>query len=277
MASIEEELSNANEYYQGKEYEKSMEHCNKVLANDPSNETAHFIAGLCAYDIRKLADCTRHFEHCMSKVKEQDEVWERYAFALSKTGRGDEASVAFEEIIKAFPEESRAKFNYGYFLLDRKENLKAIQYLRKAEDAGYKNEKLYFYLGVGCYNSKNYSAAIMYLNKALEFQPEDPEIPMLLGNSYFNSGDYEKAIEHYSRVLYYNEKNYNAVYWRLIARVNQKDTKGKIVNHAGAQEDADKLFPEVHRFFELNDKDGMPLIIKEIEVSEKGELNFKVS
>src|SRR5205809_398115 len=100
MTDIEEQLSNANEYYQGKGYKKSIEYCNKILEMDPSNETAHFIAGLCAYAINKQDECVRHFEQCMSKVKEQDEVWQRYEFALTKTGREAEACTAFEEIIK---------------------------------------------------------------------------------------------------------------------------------------------------------------------------------
>jgi len=159
---------------------------------------------------------------------------------------------------------------------NQKHYRQAIDCYDKAEQSGCQTHHLYFHRGACHYNLKHNTLAIHDLEKALQLNPEDAETANLLGNAFYNNNEFDEAIERYSRALYYNDKNYTSLHWRLLARLQLKDEEGKIINKAAAQHDADMLTPVAHQFYQLTSKEGKPLEIVAFEIGDDGTLNFKV-
>jgi len=283
MTELEIHISDAQNCFNTLQYAQAIEHCHKAIKIEPANANAHLIAGLACYSINAHSKCITHFEQCMSEVKKTPHYQEKYAIALSLNNRVSEAVQQFENIVTNHPEYSQVWFNYGYLLSDgRVANYqKAIEYFDTAEQNPNHPPQLYFYRGTNYYNLKKNVQATMDLEKALELEPANAEAAFLLGEINTRQTDYQTAIDYYSRALYYNSAHPKAIEQRLIARVNNKDANGNIINQQAAQHDVDTLMEADKRgekpfFMSLTSKEGKPLKIKKATVSEKGELNYVV-
>jgi tetratricopeptide (TPR) repeat protein len=124
---------------------------------------------------------------------------------------------------------------------------------------------------------KRYHHAIIDFENALDLDPAFAEAAYLLGNTYYNAGYFEKALDKYSQAFFYDDQNLSALYWRLMTRLQIKDENGFILNHEAAQYDAGLMLPYADKFFKLSDKEGRPLELVKIDISEMGDLNFRVN
>ena len=270
-------LLDAQDHLNQNNFERCIELCQTVLDKDPDNEVANILSAISFHKLKQHVKAIELFEKFPQKTKSQSATWRWYALALFQSENIDKAEKEFEQLANAYPEDGDVCYSFGYFRLFKKQYYDAIELFNKSIAIGIIQMNLvYFHRGVAHYNLKDYDAALADMEQTLELEPEHAEAAAILAEIYKTEGDFEKAIEYYSRSLYYEPNNRRLRFNRLVYLINLKDENGNITHHEMAQQDADKLTPNMPEFIQLTDKDGNPMKAQKIVISEKGSMNFEI-
>jgi tetratricopeptide (TPR) repeat protein len=122
--------------------------------------------------------------------------------AYNGSARHSESDEAYEEALKADPENDHVLNNYSYYLSLRKEKLPrallmAAQLVERHPDNGTYLDTYGWVL----YVNKDYEKAKIYLERAVQQKPRSGTILEHLGDVYFQLGEKEKAIEIWKKAM----------------------------------------------------------------------------
>ncbi len=272
----EYEVLEAQENFNIKNYAHCLQLCKAILAKDSTNVHASLFAGASYQLLNKHQQAINLFQKFPTEVKEYSVFWNLYAFALLNAGFNDRAEKEFTEMVAKYPEDEDLCYSFGYFKVYIKQFAEGLIWLNKAEDLGYDGFKLYYNRGVANHYLKNKDAAIADLEKTLEIQPEYAEASAALAKIYQEREEYNTSLDYYARALYFEPENKRLRFDRLTLLINLKDENGNVTKQELAQQDADKLIPDIHEFLSITSKEGIPMKILKITVTEIGNLDFDV-
>jgi len=156
-----------------------------------------------------------YYKSYMKNYGESPEILKKISIIYAKLGNLKNAREYAEKLLKQGKFLDVANFITGaYFYHFEKNPNTALQYFLKAENFGYKNGELYYYIGRIYYDKGNYLRAIAYLTKAIKNGFKKEKVYYLRAIAYLKLKDYRKAIDDLSMVVKYNPDNAKAYYLR---------------------------------------------------------------
>ncbi len=169
MAPLESStpLAAAIRAFEAGSYERTIDVCEAVLANQPGSAEAHHLLGLVAY---ARGDYGQAEDRLRQAVRLADDVAHFHAnlgLLLYDQGRVDEALESQTRALALAPDYGRAHNNLGMLLLDRSDT----------------------------------DAAARELERAVELEPLCAEAHNNLGLALFRLGDITRALTHYRRAI----------------------------------------------------------------------------
>lgn len=128
-----------------------------------------------------------------------------------QTGKWKNELVLFTDADKAFPNDAMILSNLGWYYLNNKEFPTAKEYLKRADDGGFKNGDVCRTIGSMFLDEGDNATALKYFQKADQYLPKTNRTNWLFATVYYRMGDYKNA-NHYYKITLENEPN-NAEYW----------------------------------------------------------------
>ncbi|MCR3759742.1 tetratricopeptide repeat protein [Clostridium felsineum] len=117
----------------------------------------------------------------------------------------EESILAFQELIKIYPNWGRPVFNLGRVYLKLDIYSKALRCFNRAVKINPEDEDAYYYLGLYYQNVDNYEKAINCYKKSLRLNDLKAEPHLNLGLCYFRTNRYKQAIWEFD--ICYEEDN----------------------------------------------------------------------
>ncbi len=113
-------------------------------------------------------------------------------------GMAAEAISYFKKAIEENRQNAKAYFNIAqaYFYRERNYPI-ARQYYEKAQSIGYKNNDLFYNLGLIHYYESSFSSALGYWSELSRIMPENPNLSNALGSAFLHLGKYNAALGEY--------------------------------------------------------------------------------
>jgi len=162
-----------------------------------------------------LKKSLKYFEKYLSYKPSDAEILKKMAIIYLESGNIVQAKKYAEKLLALNKSKDVANFIIGaYYYTYEKNPQKALSYLLKAENYGYKKGNLYYYIGRIYYDQGNYLRAITYLTEALSKGYKNEKVYYYRALSYLKLKDYRKAINDLSMVIKHNPNNGEAYFLR---------------------------------------------------------------
>ena len=133
----------------------------------------------------------------------------------------------------------------------------SISDYKKAIEINPKLKYLYGYIADAQLITGDYSSALVSLNTAIESYPNDPKFNRVFEKLYFNRAaansklkDYTAAISDYSKVLEINPKEYSALFYRGVDKINYGDNGGGCIDLHNTMQIKGNISPKNIKFKE---------------------------
>jgi tetratricopeptide (TPR) repeat protein len=169
----------AKSYYELENFGESIKYCELAFKEEPKRAEIPYIAGRCFMEMsnyRRAAGC---YEQALA-IDSSNSTW---------------------------------MYEAGLMWYAVPDDKKAIYWIEKAGDKGYKKSNDYYenlsnaYLNIG-----NYPKGIELLKEVLKNKPEDREILYNVAEAYYKSKKYQEAIDFWDKLLTLDPKNAHALY-----------------------------------------------------------------
>jgi tetratricopeptide (TPR) repeat protein len=142
----------------------------KLLDLEPSNETAHAMAAVLAFEARDCPRAVRHFEQSRSQATGNALAATQFGHCLLQVGRAEEAVEIFERVLAAAPANADARFNLAVAHLQARRPAAAVATLKPLGEGDPEALNL---LGAAQAADGQLEAAIATLQRAAQLAPED--------------------------------------------------------------------------------------------------------
>lgn len=257
-------------YVKTKNYLQAIKSLEKAIGtNDTLNQSAYYYIGESAVKVDQKSAAKRAFNSAY-RIGIDEEITEESLFNYAKLSYElsyhpyDDAILAFEAYIDAYPNSTKLEDAYEYMLgvyYTTKNYEAALQSLERIDSKDIQllqaKQRLAYYRGVELFNEKNFLDAIDKFQMAINHN-YDPKLRassvFWMAESFSQVGDYDNAINYYTDFLassgarslaYYKRAYYNlgyvfyenrayksAVFW-LSEYVDKADPKNKgLINDA---------------------------------------------
>ena len=137
---LENMVVSAVEKYDSKDFKGASEILEKVIAEDPGNDAAHYYLGLSAFCVNDMATAEAELE----KASRLDTMnfWYRYRLAMlySATDRKELTIAMYEKLLKDFPKKNELYYNLVDLYLADNQFDKALETLSQIEAVFGKND-----------------------------------------------------------------------------------------------------------------------------------------
>ena len=152
------------------------------------------------------------FQTLLELHPEEIELKLLYASLLSMQGNRDESRFQLQLVTEMEPENEGAWQQLLNLSIQARDFDEVIQVCKKSIEIFPDESMYYFYLGVACYQQKNYQEAIDAYRKGLTIIPEDDRMLRSdfhgqIGDTYFQMKQSDEAFKAYEEALRYNERN----------------------------------------------------------------------
>jgi tetratricopeptide (TPR) repeat protein len=124
---------------------------------------------------------------------------------------------AFQEELKANPENAQANYYMGRLQLADNHPKEAQPYLEKAARLSPTDADYHFWAGVAYGENGKKDLEFKSYQRAIELEPNHVEALTYLGHVYLERSQYQKALNNYNRVLELDPDNPSALYNRALA------------------------------------------------------------
>ncbi|GAA3751665.1 hypothetical protein GCM10022270_07820 [Terriglobus aquaticus] len=125
-----------NVYFLAENYESSRTCYSRAAQEDPTLPRAHYFVGESLIHLDRPADAIPALEAELKISPGEPNVESSLAFAMSQTGRKDEAMTLLERTVASHPENAPAQYQLGKLLAEQGKNAEAIPHL----EASVKND-----------------------------------------------------------------------------------------------------------------------------------------
>ena len=182
-------------------YENAAYLYKEVLRRDKDNDAA-------AYELARIYDTLNNDDKAIKSIKtaialDNKNVWYQQYLAdlYKKTNQNEEAATIFENLVKAYPNNTAYYFKWAYFLINANEIQKAIKVYDDLEGQIGINEEVVrrkhtLYIGLG-----NNKKAARELQNLIEAFPDNIEYRHLLAEYYELIGEKKTAQGVYEQIL----------------------------------------------------------------------------
>ena len=201
-----EENNKGTEYYQRKLYAQAIEHLNRAVTLDDTNEQAHYNLAQVYIATKQWPDAARHLQKAIALHEKPNAMYEyKLGFVLFQMREYEQAKEHLEKAIQTDPKLFKAHYRLAkvFEKLDKPEDA-----LKKYTDAIMANPRfipayrdlgaLYADLGYLDYAIQVFQSA---LKAVVEGSEEEAQIRHALGTVYIEKGMYNEAIEQFRRAL----------------------------------------------------------------------------
>jgi len=190
-----------------------LEEAEKVLkdlcAAHPENVQARRMLGDIYLSLQKIDEAAREFEAALGHGPDDAVLWTNLGHALERTGKHEDALVAFQHALKLESTNAQYAYHVGDAYLALKQPEMAIGYLTKAVQLNPDLAMGYYDLGLAFFEQGKYewsaiaSAAALRGDPGMKTQRSNPGIGATgnLGLAYLNLSKYTEAEECFRRNL----------------------------------------------------------------------------
>lgn len=176
-----------------KSYKEAAEVLEKALKQKPK-ELEYYTLAAFAYGMSKQYDKAVNISHKAQEMfPEEPEVYAKMIVPLARTGKMNDARLAFEKAIKINENFEEAYFQYGVAHID-KDDKKAEELFQKAISIKEAYPEAYYCLGIIYNKREEYKTALKYLKLATKYNPDYAEAYYAMKDSYEGLKDFDKAV-----------------------------------------------------------------------------------
>lgn len=176
-----------------KDFKEAAEVLEKALKQKPKELEFYTLASY-AYGMSKQYDKAVNISHkALELFPDEPEIYAKMIIPLARTGKMNDARLAFEKAIKLKENFEEAYFSYGVAHMDKDDN-KAEEFLQKAISIKENYPEAYYCLGKIYNKREDYKTALKYLKLATKYNPDYAEAYYAMKESYEGLKDFEKAI-----------------------------------------------------------------------------------
>jgi len=176
-----------------KSFKEAADVLEKALKQKPKDLEYYTLASY-AYGMSKQYDKAVNISHKAQELfPDEPEVYSKMIIPLARTGKMNDARLAFEKAIKLNEKFEEAYFCYGVAHMD-KDDKKAEEYIQKAISIKENYSEAYYCLGVIYNKREDFKTALKYLKLATKYNPDYAEAYYAMKDSYEGLKDFEKAV-----------------------------------------------------------------------------------
>jgi len=188
--------------------------------------------------------------HYKQALRIRPEIFQAHAglgLIFLKQGKIDEAIACFEDALRLKPDYALGLNNLGALLADQGKIGEAVRYFEKTIQSNPDYPMSYYNMAKVKIRQKEYDQAVKYLESALQRKPDWPKVCSELGEAYyFSFGNVNQAVRYWRRALELNPvdiKSLNNLAWVL---ATTQDTK--LRNPADAVKYAERMIELVEPY-----------------------------
>lgn len=176
-----------------KSYKEAGEVLERALKQKPKELEFYTLASY-SYGMSKQYDKAVNISHKAQELfPDEPEIYSKMIIPLSRTGKLNDARLAFEKAIKLNENFEEAYFSYGVAHID-KDDKKAEEYIQKAISIKENYPEAYYCLGIIYNKREDFKTALKYLKLAVKYNPDYAEAYYAMKESYEGLKDFEKAV-----------------------------------------------------------------------------------
>jgi tetratricopeptide (TPR) repeat protein len=178
----------------------SIQHFDKAISLDPNFAYAELGRANSSQTAKEF------FDHLKRAVSLADKASEGEKLLILATEAGANGNVTkqkeyLDQLVAAYPNEERARFNLGGYYFGQQEFTKAIEQYKKATELAPNYSPAYNILGYAYRQNGDYANAEQAFKKYIELIPNDPNPYDSYGELLLKMGKYEDAITQYRKAL----------------------------------------------------------------------------
>jgi tetratricopeptide (TPR) repeat protein len=177
-------------YYYNKQYGKSEELLNNLIANAIDDYELHYYLGLVYAACNKNSEARIEFEKSLSLRAEFDDAWRELCYVAIRENNLNEALNVVKRYTDIFGNSAAAWRLRGYVCTLRKEYTGAVESLKSALKIDTANTQLWFELGSALERGGNINAAADAFRIVLKHSPGNPAASNYLGYMWAEKGMY---------------------------------------------------------------------------------------
>jgi len=200
-------------YWDQKNYEKIAEVAERAMKELPENPQFYFYHGIAQFQLENYRLALKSLQFALTLIPDDNiqqklkcDIYSQIGDTYYKLSKKDSAFIAYEEALKADPENIYVMNNYAYYLALEKENLsKAERMSAKTVELQPRNSTFLDTYAWVLFQEKNCSLAKFYIERAidnLEKEQENGVIYEHYGDILWECDfDKEKAVEMWKKAL----------------------------------------------------------------------------
>lgn len=169
--------------------------CAKVLAQEPGNARAHFLAGGCALRLGEHETAVAHLERARELAGPAPEIANNLGSAYLLAGRLDEAETALRSALESRPDFAKAHVNLAGLLKIRNRLGEAETHLLKARRIAGNAPEIVSELAELLFVMRRWKDAAEAFRALVEFAPDDGGARSKLVSALAHAGDPAAALE----------------------------------------------------------------------------------
>lgn len=177
----------------------------------PGYTEARYELGWCLNDIKDYAGAIDNLRKVRDVWPAVPKVFFELGYAFDKTNQVDSAIQAYNTCLQLKPDYSGACKNLGNIYYTKDDNVKALYYFRKYEQAVKDTirDYLFFYRNGYLFNAaKKYDSALLYLNKSVQYKTDYVNSWLEMGFANTKLKKDEEAISNFKRAMELDPKNH---------------------------------------------------------------------
>lgn len=234
------------EYYQKKLYNRAIEHLNRAITIDDSNERAHFNLAQVYIAISQWQDAARHLQRAIALNNEVADYHYKLGFVLYQLNDFEQAEVHLRQAIEMDPTLYKAYYRLArvYEALDRAEE--ALRFYTESINKNPRFIDAYRDLGTLYAELEFLPQSVQVFRAALdaviEGSTEEAEVRHRLGTVLQEQNQYQEAVSEFRRALEIDPRQHDTLFslgWTYALMDQREDARlylKKFVNSAKGNE-----------------------------------------
>ncbi len=168
---------------------------NKLLALRPSDPTTHAMLAAIAYRRKDCASAVKHFQASGAALSAQPVALQEYGECLVRLKRAEDAIPVFQQLMKASPDDARARYNLAAVQLWANKNQDAIQSLQPLLDTEKPDPDVLDLAAEAYENLGDTPHALQFLRQAIILAPDNPRFYVDFATLSLNHSSYQVGID----------------------------------------------------------------------------------